>query len=52
MTSSFGVAESMAGEDLVDSIKRADAAMYRAKQNGRDRVELQLTEPRREDAVA
>jgi diguanylate cyclase (GGDEF)-like protein len=42
VTSSFGVAESVAGEDLVDSIKRADEAMYRAKQNGRDRVELQL----------
>ena len=52
VTSSFGVAESLAGEDLVESIKRADEAMYRAKQNGRDRVELQLADVPPEDAVA
>ena len=42
VTASFGVAEARAGEDLADSIRRADEAMYRAKRNGRDRVELQL----------
>jgi diguanylate cyclase (GGDEF)-like protein len=44
VTSSFGVAESHAGEDLVESIRRADEAMYRAKQKGRDRVELHLVQ--------
>jgi diguanylate cyclase (GGDEF)-like protein len=42
VTSSFGVAEWRQGEDLHEGIKRADEAMYRAKQNGRDRVELEL----------
>ena len=42
VTCSFGVAEWHRGEDLGDGIKRADEAMYRAKQNGRDRVEIQL----------
>ena len=43
VTSSFGVAESVLGEDLSESIRRADEAMYRAKQNGRDRVEVQFS---------
>jgi diguanylate cyclase (GGDEF)-like protein len=42
ITCSFGVAEWHQGEDLERGVKRADEAMYRAKQNGRDRVELQL----------
>ncbi|HEX6705976.1 MAG TPA: GGDEF domain-containing protein [Albitalea sp.] len=42
LTSSFGVADSVAGEDFAEGIRRADEAMYRAKQGGRDRVELQL----------
>jgi len=42
ITCSFGVAEWHQGEDLERGIKRADEAMYRAKQNGRDRVEIQL----------
>jgi diguanylate cyclase (GGDEF)-like protein len=42
MTCSFGVAEWHRGEDLNDGIKRADEAMYRAKQEGRDRVEIEL----------
>jgi len=42
ITCSFGVAEWHQGEELDRGVKRADEAMYRAKQNGRDRVELQL----------
>jgi diguanylate cyclase (GGDEF)-like protein len=52
ITSSFGVAEAQAGEDLGESIKRADDAMYRAKQGGRDRVELLLVESVKEVAAA
>ena len=39
VTSSFGVAELQAGEEFEDMIHRADEAMYRAKQKGRNRVE-------------
>ena len=46
------VAESLAGEDLIDSIKRADEAMYRAKRKGRDRVELQLASTDTEGVAA
>ena len=42
VTCSFGVAEWHRGEDLNDGIRRADEAMYRAKQHGRDRVEIEL----------
>ncbi len=42
VTCSFGVAEWHQGEDLNEGIKRADEAMYRAKQEGRDRVEIEL----------
>jgi len=42
VTCSFGVSEWHRGEDLNEGIKRADEAMYRAKQQGRDRVEIEL----------
>jgi diguanylate cyclase (GGDEF)-like protein len=42
VTCSFGVAEWHRGEDLSEGVKRADEAMYRAKQNGRDRVEIEI----------
>jgi diguanylate cyclase (GGDEF)-like protein len=40
ITASVGVAEWHPGEEVSDLIHRADIAMYRAKQSGRDRVEL------------
>jgi diguanylate cyclase len=38
-TTSVGVAVLMAGEAAASLLKRADDALYRAKQNGRNRVE-------------
>jgi diguanylate cyclase (GGDEF)-like protein len=49
-TCSFGVAEWIPGETTAEMIARADAALYRAKANGRDRVEIDDT--RRVDATA
>ena len=40
LTASFGVTALHHGEDIGDAIKRADSALYRAKANGRNRVEL------------
>jgi diguanylate cyclase (GGDEF)-like protein len=40
LTCSFGVAELAAGETGDDLVGRADGALYRAKVNGRNRVEL------------
>jgi hypothetical protein len=40
VTSSFGITELLVGEDLAEGIRRADEAMYRAKEGGRDRVEV------------
>lgn len=39
-TISIGAAEVTADEPLDDAIERADAALYRAKQAGRNRIEL------------
>lgn len=40
LTASFGVAELLRGERYSELLHRADAALYYAKQNGRDRVGL------------
>ena len=40
ITSSFGVAELHASDDEEELIKRADTALYKAKKNGRNRVEV------------
>ncbi|MHB8723207.1 MAG: GGDEF domain-containing protein [Steroidobacteraceae bacterium] len=38
VTSSFGVAELLSGENAESLLKRVDAALYRAKEGGRNRV--------------
>ena len=38
LTFSAGVVESRAGERIADAIRRADMALYRAKEQGRDRI--------------
>jgi diguanylate cyclase (GGDEF)-like protein len=40
LTASFGVTALKHGEDLGEAIKRADGALYQAKANGRDCVEV------------
>jgi len=40
VTCSFGVAQYRQGESLEDLLNRADMAMYRAKEKGRNRVEV------------
>lgn len=42
ITASFGVAELTPNDDIGDAIKRADEALYVAKDNGRDRVVVDL----------
>ena len=38
LSASFGVAESALGETAHQFLRRADAALYRAKAGGRDRI--------------
>lgn len=40
MTVSIGLAESRKSENVEKTISRADEAMYKAKRNGRNRVEI------------
>jgi diguanylate cyclase len=42
VTLSFGVAQYRANEDLTDLVGRADAALYHAKREGRNRVSTEL----------
>ena len=41
LTMSFGVAEYLSGDSVDTLLKKADLALYRAKGNGRNRVELE-----------
>lgn len=45
VTASIGVSEYREGEDLSTVIARADSALYRGKQAGRNRVEVAADEP-------
>ncbi len=40
LTASFGIAARLPAEDIGNTIKRADGALYQAKDSGRDRVEV------------
>lgn len=46
ITSSFGVAELHEGDNEEALIKRADMALYKAKENGRNRVEVSFYSPK------
>ncbi len=48
ITASFGIAECQKGESWDSLVARADAAMYRAKRSGRNRVEMDMFLPGRE----
>ena len=43
LTVSIGVAQYKPGEAIIDTFARADEALYRAKQRGRNRVECEIS---------
>jgi diguanylate cyclase (GGDEF)-like protein len=45
LTVSIGYAQYRAGEDWLDTVERADQALYRAKEAGRDRIEPERCDP-------
>ena len=45
LTTSIGITQYVVGEDVVQTLARADAALYRAKRLGRNRVEIADAEP-------
>lgn len=47
VTASFGIASLRPGDTLSDLLRRADAALYQAKTEGRNRVSLFIEEPPR-----
>ena len=40
ITASFGIAAFVEGDEIVTCFERADKALYKAKENGRNRIEL------------
>ena len=44
MTASFGVAELAAGQSVDSLLRAADSALYRAKELGKNRVEVAVVE--------
>jgi diguanylate cyclase (GGDEF)-like protein/PAS domain S-box-containing protein len=49
LAASFGVAEAIPGETATQLLRRVDAALYRAKARGRNRVEVEPLAPRSPD---
>lgn len=47
ITISFGITEVASDDTIKKMLRRADIALYRAKENGKNRVEMQLREPPR-----
>ncbi|MNY47771.1 putative diguanylate cyclase YdaM [compost metagenome] len=52
VSASFGVAQFIPSDHLSDLLRRADAALYQAKTDGRDCVRTVLSEPARPLAAA